>query len=325
MSAEALVVAEGLSRHYPLPRTSLFTRAERVRAVDGVDFTLARGHSLGIVGESGSGKSTLARLVLALEPPSGGRLTLFGEDPATLSAEAMRRLRRHMQIVFQDPFGALDPRHRVARIVAEPLQALRPDLARAERRAQALEVMEQVGLRASDGDKFPHEFSGGQRQRIAIARALITKPDLIVADEPVSALDVSVQAQVLNLMRDLETSHGLTYLLISHDLVVVEYLCAEIMVMYRGRIVERAETERLFAAPAHPYTRLLLASVPRMEAGRARRDGVAPPPAEAETGDAIGDGCPFAPRCPLAEHRCRAEAPRAREIAAGHRVACHLA
>ncbi len=322
MSETPLVAAEALAKHYPLPRAGLFGGGGVVRAVDGVDFTLHRARSLGIVGESGSGKSTLARLVMALERPSGGGLQLFGQDPAALSPKELRALRRHMQMVFQDPFGALDPRHRVTRIVAEPLEVLRPDLSRAERREAALEVMGQVGLRAGDGEKYPHEFSGGQRQRIAIARALVTGADLIVADEPVSALDVSVQAQVLNLMRDLEASHGLTYLLISHDLVVVEYVCEEIMVMYRGGIVERAATERLFAAPAHPYTRLLLASVPRMEEGRGGRAGPEPPaPAEAET----GPGCRFAPRCPLAESRCRVEAPEPRQIEAGHEVACHLA
>ncbi len=321
MNDAPLVAAENLAKRYPLPRASLFRAAGVVDAVDGVDFTVTRGRSLGIVGESGSGKSTLARLVMALEAPSCGRLRLFGQDPSALPPRDLRRLRRHLQMVFQDPFGALDPRHKAARIVAEPLQVLRPELSRAERRAEALAVMAAVGLHPGDGDKYPHEFSGGQRQRIAIARALVTRPDLIVADEPVSALDVSVQAQVLNLMRDLEASHGLTYLLISHDLVVVEYVCVEIMVMYRGRIVERAPTATLLAAPAHPYTRLLLDSVPRLEAGRGAAAPAVVEAAEAE----IGAGCPFAPRCPLAETRCRVEAPAPRQLDATHEVACHLA
>ena len=327
MNDAPLVVAEDVSKRYRLPRSSLLHAPSTVSAVDGVSFTLKRGYSLGVVGESGCGKSTLARLVMALETPSGGRIRLLGQDPHALPAEALRQMRRHFQMVFQDPFGALDPRHRVARIVAEPLQALQPELSGKERWDRALEVMASVGLRPGDAEKYPHEFSGGQRQCIAIARALVTRPDLIVADEPVSALDVSVQAQVLNLMRDLEESHGVTYMLISHDLSVVEYVCVEVVVMYLGKIVERAPAETLFREPAHPYTRLLLQSVPRLDAGR--RGGRAVPAdtsvATSVPASSVAVGCAFAPRCPIAEARCFHEAPVAKPLAPGHEALCHLA
>jgi peptide/nickel transport system ATP-binding protein len=322
MSEVPLVAVDEIAKRYSLPRTSLFRAPDEVAAVDGVSFTLQRARSLGIVGESGSGKSTLARLVMALEVPSGGRIRLLGQDPQALPAAELQRMRRHFQMVFQDPFGALDPRHKVGRIVAEPLQALQPDLGPEDRRHRVEEVMASVGLRVADVDKFPHEFSGGQRQRIAIARALVTRPDLIVADEPVSALDVSVQAQVLNLMRDLEESHGVTYLLISHDLAVVEYVAVEVLVMYLGRIVERAPAETLFREPAHPYTQLLLQSVPRLDGGRRRSAGTRP---IAPAPSSVSAGCAFAPRCPLAEGRCFEAAPTVRTLAPDHEARCHLA
>ncbi len=261
MSAQPLLAVEGLAKRYRLPRRHLLAPAPEVQALAGVSFTLAAGRSLGVVGESGSGKSTLARLVMALEPPSAGRVLLDGEDLHSLAPAALRAARRKLQMVFQDPFGSLDPRRRIGRTVAEPLAVLH-GASRAEQRERAAEALEAVGLRAADAEKYPHEFSGGQRQRIAIARALITRPRLIVADEPVSALDVSVQAQVLNLMQDLQDRYGIAYLFISHDLAVVNLVCDEVLVLQHGRIVEQGPPQRLFTAPAHPYTRTLLAAVP---------------------------------------------------------------
>ena len=253
---EPLLVVEKVVKHYRLPRESLLKTAPLVEALRGVSFTLHGGRSLGIVGESGSGKSTLARLVMALEAPTAGHVRLLGRDPGTLSAAELMAARRDFQMVFQDPYGSLDPRQRVGRIVAEPLIGI----AAAEQRERVAASLDAVGLRASDAAKYPHEFSGGQRQRIAIARALITRPKLIVADEPVSALDVSVQAQVLNLLADLQAQFGVTYLFISHDLAVVDHVCDDVVVMQHGRIVEQGPTEQVFAAPAHAYTRSLLAA-----------------------------------------------------------------
>jgi peptide/nickel transport system ATP-binding protein len=311
----SLVEAEGVVKRYRLPRTAPWRAAPAVEAVAGVSFRLARGRSLGIVGESGCGKSTLARLVMALERPDAGRIALLGEELAALPRRALRERRRHLQMVFQDPYGSLDPRHKVGRIVAEPLRLE----GEADRRARVAAALEAVGLKAADAGKYPHEFSGGQRQRIAIARALITRPALIVADEPVSALDVSVQAQVLNLMRGLEAEQGVTYLFISHDLAVVQYVTAEVAVMYRGRIVERGETRAVFAAPLHPYTQTLKDAVPGLVPGRRRRRRAAPPEAPPP-----GGGCAFAPRCPRAEPRCHAEAPALRPVGPGREAACHL-
>ena len=261
--APNLVDVIDVFKHYTLPRESLTKRPEAVRAVDGVSLSIAAGKSFGLVGESGCGKSTLARLVMALEPPTSGAIRFRGDDLLELTTDELRQRRRHFQMVFQDPFGSLDPRQRVERIVAEPVDALEM-VSRDERRGRVVEALEAVGLKSSDLGKYPHEFSGGQRQRIAIARALITRPALIVADEPVSALDVSVQAQVLNLMHDLQTEFGVTYLFISHDLAVVEYVCAEVAVMYGGKIVERGVTTEIFSNPQHPYTRTLLDAVPKM-------------------------------------------------------------
>jgi peptide/nickel transport system ATP-binding protein len=259
-----LLQVEGLGRRYRLPRAHPFAPAPVLTALAGLSFTLQAGRSLGIVGESGSGKSTLARLVMALEPPSEGRVLFDGQDLNALPAAALRRARAGFQMVFQDPFGSLDPRRTVGQTVAEPL-ALTGLEDRDQRRARAAEALEAVGLRAADLAKYPHEFSGGQRQRIAIARALVTRPKLIVADEPVSALDVSVQAQVLNLMQDLQDSHGITYLFISHDLAVVDLVCDEVIVLQHGRLVEQAPADRLFRAPAHPYTRRLIEALPGAE------------------------------------------------------------
>ena len=259
-----LLQVEDLARTYTLPREKLRGPPPMVHALNGVSFRIEAGRSLGIVGESGSGKSTLARLVMALDRPTAGRVLLDGRDLHALPAQELRTARRDFQMVFQDPYGSLDPRMTVERIVTEPLVAQGAGRA-AERREQAAEVLGSVGLRTADLGKYPHEFSGGQRQRIAIARALVTRPRLIVADEPVSALDVSVQAQVLNLMQDLQDQFGVTYMLISHDLAVVHHLCDDVAVLWQGRIVEQGPPERLFRAAEHPYTRALLAAVPKPE------------------------------------------------------------
>ncbi|MGZ5270867.1 MAG: ATP-binding cassette domain-containing protein [Ramlibacter sp.] len=267
MSAPLLQV-EGLARTHTLPRESLRRPAPTVQALAGVSFSITAGRSLGIVGESGSGKSTLARLVMALDRPTAGRVLMEGRDLHALPAAELRQARREFQMVFQDPYGSLDPRQTVERIVTEPLTG-QAAVSAPERHRRAAEVLDSVGLRRGDLAKYPHEFSGGQRQRIAIARALVTRPRLIVADEPVSALDVSVQAQVLNLMQDLQAQYGLTYMLISHDLAVVHHLCDDVAVLWQGRIVEQGPPGRLFADPQHPYTRALLAAVPQAEPPRA--------------------------------------------------------
>ena len=263
-----LLEIRDVTRRYTLPRESLFNPPAEVQALRGVTLTVTAGRSMGIVGESGSGKSTLARLVMALEAPSSGSICFEGRDLNALSADELRAARRDFQMVFQDPYGSLDPRRPVWRTVAEPAAALE-GAKRAQQRERAAATLESVGLRADALDKFPHEFSGGQRQRIAIARALITKPKLIVADEAVSALDVSVQAQVLNLMADLRDEHGVTFLFISHDLAVVSHLCADVAVMKGGLIVEQGPVRQVLREPTHEYTRTLLESVPELVAPQA--------------------------------------------------------
>ncbi len=258
-----LLEVDNVFKTYARPREKLREPPPKVHALNGVSFTIEPGRSLGIVGESGSGKSTLARLAMALDTPDSGRIRVLGRDLHTLSKEALRLARRDFQMVFQDPYGSLDPRMRIERVVTEPLAA-QGGVTRDEMHARAAEVLEAVGLRRNDLGKYPHEFSGGQRQRVAIARALITRPRLIVADEPVSALDVSVQAQVLNLMQDLQANFGITYMLISHDLAVVHHLCEDVAVLWQGRIVEQGPPERLFRAAEHPYTRTLIDAVPEI-------------------------------------------------------------
>ncbi len=318
---ETLLVVDKVTRSYALPRELLWSKPPLVHALQGVSFTLTGGRSLGIVGESGSGKSTLARLVMALEPPTSGTVSILGRNMATLDAATLRFARRDFQMVFQDPYGSLDPRQMVQNIVTEPLQA-QGGTSATELRAKAQAVLASVGLRPSDLDKYPHEFSGGQRQRIAIARALITRPRLIVADEPVSALDVSVQAQVLNLMQDLQHQFGVTYLLISHDLAVVNHLCAEVAVIFQGRIVEQGAPQTLFHHAAHPYTRALLDAVPRMlpkrlNEARKRTIAIAPRPQ-------LPDACPYAHRCPHAQALCDSKRPELLPNADQHLVACHF-
>jgi peptide/nickel transport system ATP-binding protein len=313
--SDALLRVTDLRRDYVLPRRALFGAAPRLRVLHGVSLTLPEGGSLGIVGESGCGKSTLARTVLALERPHGGSVHLRGKDLFALSRAALRAARRDVQAVFQDPYGSLDPRHRIGRIVAEPIASLEPATTAAARRARVAEALEAVGVPAAAMARYPHEFSGGQRQRVAIARALVTRPALIVADEAVSALDVSVQAQVLNLMMDLRERLGLAWLFISHDLAVVRCITDRVAVMYLGRVVEEGPTAAVFDAPAHPYTRALVAAIPG-----ARRRGV-----KAAEGPPAPDGCPFAPRCPDAVARCREEPPALRSLGNDRAAACHLA
>ena len=319
--SEALLQLDQLTRSYVLPRQRLWAAPPLVHAVRGVSLRMDSGKNLGVVGESGSGKSTLARLAMALEPPTSGSVHLLGQALHQLSPAALRAARRNFQMVFQDPYGSLDPRQTVGRIVTEPLAVLGAASA-ADMRAMARDVLSAVGLRSNDLDKYPHEFSGGQRQRVAIARALITRPRLIVADEPVSALDVSVQAQVLNLMQDLSQQFGVTYLLISHDLAVVDHLCDEVAVIYQGRIVEQGSPVTLFRAAAHPYTRALLDAVPRMvpnpTPGRRKRSLVIAPRQHPTT------ACPYAPRCPQAQALCDAQRPELRAVGEGHQVACHF-
>ena len=264
-SGAILLRVSGLKRAYSRPRTSLWHKPEPLQALRGVSFELPAGQSLGVVGESGSGKSTLARLVMALDRPSEGRVELLGRNLHRLCEQELRAARRDFQMVFQDPYGSLDPRMTVEAIVSEPLGTTHEKLSRPARRQQVLSVLDQVGLRTQDADKYPHEFSGGQRQRIGIARALAVQPQFIVADEPLSALDVSIQAQVVNLLGELKEQLGLTLLFISHDLDVVEYLCDRVVVLYLGRVMEIAPTAALYANPQHPYTRALVAAVPRSD------------------------------------------------------------
>ena len=260
-----LLEIRDVTRRYTLPRESLFRAPGEVQALRGVSLNVTAGRSMGIVGESGSGKSTLARLVMALEPPTSGEILFMGRNLHALPPDELRAARRDFQMVFQDPYGSLDPRRPIWRTVAEPAAALE-GATRAQQRERAAATLESVGLRADALDKYPHEFSGGQRQRIAIARALITKPKLIVADEAVSALDVSVQAQVLNLMADLRDHHGVTFLFISHDLAVVGHLCADVAVMKGGLVVEQGPVRQVLREPTHDYTRTLLESVPELVA-----------------------------------------------------------
>ncbi len=315
MSAPLLEVVD-LVKVYTLARPGWFTPHPHRRAVDGVGFVIEAGRSFGVVGESGSGKSTLARAVMALERPTAGVVRLEGRPLHALPRSELRAMRAHIQMIFQDPYGSLDPRQRIARIVAEPLSNLALVL-RAERALRVEEALRAVGLGPADALKYPHEFSGGQRQRIAIARALITRPKLVVADEPVSALDVSIQAQVLNLMSDLQREAGVTYFLISHDLAVVGHICEEIAVMFRGRFVETGPSAALLKRPAHPYTRELVDAEPKLE------EAPLPPPEAPPMPDAA-TGCPYAARCLYARARCVEEAPALSPLGEARRVACHF-
>ncbi|MSO65522.1 MAG: ATP-binding cassette domain-containing protein [Alphaproteobacteria bacterium] len=293
-----------------------------VRAVDDVSLTIRRGETLALVGESGSGKTTLGRAILQIEPPSSGRILFDGVDLAGLTPSALRAMRRRLQMVFQDPYSSLNPRMRVASILAEPLFVHGLTRTRAGTEARVRALLDLVGLPADAAGRFPHEFSGGQRQRIGIARALAVEPDLIVADEPVSALDVSIQAQILSLLEDMRDRLNLTYLFIGHDLAVIRYIATRVAVMYLGRIVEMAPRDRLFAQPTHPYTISLLSAAPvpdpRVEVARVRMVLKGEVPSSIER----PPGCPFHPRCPLAVERCRTEMPPMEALVPDHTVAC---
>ena len=307
MNTQAMLSVHGLSKSF-----------NAVKAVRDVSFSIPRGKTFGLVGESGSGKSTTARLVLRLVEPTSGSISFRGRDLATLAARDLRAERRHMQMIFQDPFGSLNPRMSVRDTLVEP-QLVHGIGTPAEQLRTAERLLAEVSLPRAALDRYPHEFSGGQRQRIAIARALATNPEMIVADEPVSALDVSVQAQVLNLMRDLQDRHGTTMLFISHDLRVVQFMCDEIGVMYLGEIVEQGPRERIYGAPSHPYTQALLASAPGKGGGqRARLKGEIP------SAHAVPSGCAFRTRCPHAFERCAVEKPALRDLGGGQKAACHL-
>jgi oligopeptide transport system ATP-binding protein len=318
-NATELVRVENLVKHFPLRGGLLGRTTGVVRAVDDVSFTVHQGETLGLVGESGSGKSTVGRLLLRLLAPTHGAVLFDGKDVHAAKGDELRGLRQQMQIVFQDPYGSLNPRMTIGRVLMEALE-LRRLPTRREQEAEVSRLLEMVGLRASFRDRYPHEFSGGQRQRIGIARALAVNPNFLVADEPVSALDVSVQAQVLNLLLELQTRLGLTVLFIAHDLAVVRHMSDRIAVMYLGKIVELADSETIYVNPRHPYTRTLLAAIPVPDPDR-----VAPPvpPASMGAGN-TGVGCVFQSRCPYATDRCAVEPPL-REIGPGHLSACHYA
>ncbi|MGI9133873.1 MAG: ABC transporter ATP-binding protein [Rhodoferax sp.] len=317
-----LLSVENAGRDFDVSRPWLNRVIERearrvLRAVDGVSFSIRRGETLALVGESGCGKSTIARLIVGLHAPSRGRILFDGLDLADPHATAQRR---RMQMIFQDPYASLNPRWRVRAIVAEPMLVQNAVDDRHALTARVSELLTQVGLDPADANKFPHEFSGGQRQRISIARALSSNPEFLVCDEPTSALDVSVQAQILNLMKDLQQRLGLTYLFISHNLAVVAHVATRVGVMYLGRMVEIAEAQQLFAQPRHPYTRMLIDAIPNLDMAGSARTPVA---GEVPNPLAPPAGCAFHPRCPLADARCRQECPAMLPLAAGGAAACH--
>jgi oligopeptide/dipeptide ABC transporter ATP-binding protein len=314
MSAPSIVVVRDLLKTFA-------ARGALLRAVDGVSFDVGQGETLGLVGESGSGKSTTGRILVGLEAATSGSIRLFGQEISPANGKtAFGTVRRRLQFVFQDPQNSLNPRMRAQDAIAEPLDVA-GGLSRVARNDRVRELLEMVGLPRSCGDRFPHEFSGGQRQRIGIARALALRPEFVVCDEPVSSLDVSMQAQIVNLLLDLQERLGLSYLFIAHDLAVVRSISARVAVMYAGSIVEMASKRELYTSPRHPYTQALLAAIPRVTPNKARAAVVTGElPSQIDT----VPGCTFHPRCPFAFERCRAEKPKLRDIAPGHLAACHL-
>jgi oligopeptide transport system ATP-binding protein len=323
--SEVLLEVENLVKHFPVGGGMFSSPTGAVRAIDGVSFTLRRGETLGLVGESGCGKTTTGRCILRLERPTSGRIVFEGVDLASLGEAEMRAVRRRVQVTFQDPYSSLNPRMTIGQILAEPLKVHGIVRDPAGRQARVQELLEQVGLHRQHARRYPHQLSGGQRQRVGIARALAMEPSLIICDEPVSALDVSIQAQIINLLEDLQQRLGLTYLFIAHDLSVVRHISDRVAVMYLGKIVEIADRAALYEEPLHPYTRALLSAVPipdpAVEASRERTvlRGEVPSPLNPPP------GCVFHPRCPIAVARCSAEVPALREIRRAHSGACHLA
>ncbi len=324
-TGEVLLEVRDLVKHFTVGGGMFGGRAGTVRAVDGVSFTLRRGETLGLVGESGCGKTTTGRCILQLERPTSGQVMFEGRELGTLSDADLRSMRRRMQVIFQDPYASLNPRMTVGQILAEPLavHGVVPD--RQRRRERVRDLLSRVGLLPQHADRYPHQLSGGQRQRVGIARALAVEPSLIVCDEPVSALDVSIQAQIINLLEDLQSEFGLTYLFIAHDLAVVRHISDRVAVMYLGKMVEIADRRELYDSPLHPYTKALLAAVPIpdpvLEAQRVHSVlvGEVPSPLNPPS------GCVFHPRCPIAIDRCRGEVPPLREVMPGHWAACLLA
>jgi len=316
-----LLCVENLVKHFPIRGGTLNRVVNHVQAVNGISFAMRRGEVLGLVGESGSGKTTVGRLVLRLEEATSGEVTFDGTNILQLSKKEMRRFRKRMQIIFQDPYASLNPREKVRTVIGHAL-ALHRIGTPESRGARAVQLIEQVGLSADQLDRFPHEFSGGQRQRVGIARALAVNPDFLVADEPVSALDVSIQAQVINLLSDLKEQLNLTMLFIAHDLAVVEHICDRVAVMYLGKIMEIAPSSTLYHQPNHPYTEALLSAVPLPEPGHKRKRTVLS--GDIPSAISLPSGCVFRSRCPRAEAICARETPELKKVGPNHFSACHL-